>query len=131
MKKFTPIAAIEPMLPSEMGIERSDLPDLVIDLERKAAKLGGMVNPTVLRVITEHMRVINSYYSNLIEGNSTHPREIRKAMEGDYNDDPAKRDLQLESIAHIKAQEALEADPPSLENLNTPECIAKIHRLFY
>lgn len=131
MNKLTPIAAMEPMLPSEKGIESSDLPDLVIDLERKASKLGGMASPIVLDVITEHMRVINSYYSNLIEGNSTHPREIRRAMEGDYNDDPAKRDLQLESIAHIKAQEALEADPPSLESLNTADCIKNIHYLFY
>tara|TARA_R110002073_G_scaffold315814_2_gene488466 strand:+ start:84 stop:1304 length:1221 start_codon:yes stop_codon:yes gene_type:complete len=131
MNKFTPIAAMEPMLPSEKGIESSDLPDLVIDLERKASKLGGMANPIVLEVITKHMRVINSYYSNLIEGNSTHPREIRKAMEGKYNDDPAKRDLQLESIAHITAQEAFEANPPSLEILNTADYIKNIHNLFY
>ncbi len=129
--KFTPIAAMEPMIPSEIGIEKSDLPDLVIDLERKASRLGGMTSPIVLDVISEHMRVINSYYSNLIEGNSTHPREIRKAMKGDYSNDPAKRDLQLESIAHIEAQKALEKEPPTLEELNTPGCFKKIHLLFY
>jgi hypothetical protein len=62
---------MEPILPSEISIEKTSLPDLAIELERNASKLGGMVNSIV---ITEHMRVINSYYSNLIEGNSTHPR---------------------------------------------------------
>lgn len=127
----TPVAAMEPMIPSERGIEKSDLPDLVIDLERKASKLGGMTSRIVLDVISEHMRVINSYYSNLIEGHSTHPKEIRKAMRGDYSDDPAKRDLQIESIAHIEAQKDLEREPPTLEELNTPNCIKKIHFLFY
>lgn len=129
--KLTQIAAMEPMLPSDAGIEKTAIPDLAIKLERNAAKLGGMVNPIVLDVITEHMRVINSYYSNLIEGNSTHPREIRRAMKGDYSSDPTKRDLQLESIAHIEAQKALEKDSPTLDELNTPEHFNRMHELFY
>ena len=133
MKKdnLTPIAAMEPMLPSEMGIEKTSLPDLAIELERHASRLEGMVNPIVLDVITEHMRVINSYYSNSIEGNSTHPREIRKAMQGDYSSDPVRRDLQLESIAHIEAQKTLEKDSPSLDDINTPKHFNRIHQLFY
>jgi len=133
MKKesLTPIAAIEPMLPSEAGFESSGLSDRVLELERRASRLGGMVNPIVLEVITEHMRVINSYYSNLIEGNSTHPRDIRRAMQGDYSSDPAKRDLQLESIAHIDVQRILQNESTSFGDINSPECFKKIHQLFY
>jgi len=133
MKKesLMPVAAIEPMLPSGAGLEKSTLPNRVLELERKASRLGGMANPIVLGVIAEHMRVINSYYSNLIEGNSTHPRDIRRAMAGDYSDDPATRDLQLESIAHIKVQRILENDPGSFGDINSPECFGRIHKLFY
>lgn len=133
MKKegLMPIAAVEPMLPSAASFERSPLPDRVLTLERKASRLGGMVNPIVLGVITEHMRVINSYYSNLIEGNSTHPRDIRRAMLGEYSSDPVKRDLQLESIAHIEVQRILENEPASFGDINSAECFKKIHALFY
>ena len=126
---MTSITAIEPMIPSDAGIEKSQLPQLALELEREAAMLAGKINPVTASVLEEHMRVINSYYSNLIEGNSTHPRDIRKAMRGEYSEDPAKRDLQLESLAHINAQRELAEKPP--EPILSPECFAEIHRVFY
>jgi hypothetical protein len=48
----------------------------------------------------ELIRLTDSYYSNLIEGHSTQPVEIEQAMCKDYAEDPAKRNLQLESLAH-------------------------------
>jgi len=123
--------AMEPMLPSDSAIDKSDLPDLALDLERKAAILSGMVKPATAAVLEGHMCVINSYYSNLIEGNSTHPREIRKAMQGDYDLDPVKRDLQLESLAHINVQQQLNKLDISYEYLLTEECFLDIHRMFY
>lgn len=126
---FTP--EIEPMLPSDARINRSILPDLVVDLERKAAVLSGMMSPMTAQVIEEYMRVINSYYSNLIEGNRTHPREIRQAMAGHYSQDPAKRDLQREALAHIEVQKLLLHDPLASERLLKPECIKSIHRMFF
>ena len=122
---------MEPVLLSDITIERSDLPDLALELERKAAMLNGMVKPVTSAVLEEHMRVINSYYSNLIEGNSTHPREIRKAMQGDYDADPIKRDLQLESLAHINVQRHLCELEVSDEYLLSEQCFLDIHRMFY
>lgn len=101
---MTSTFAIEPMLPSDATIDKSNLPDLALNLERKSAMLNGMVKPATSAILEEHMRAINSYYSNLIEGNSAHPREIRKAMQGEYDSDPVKRDLQLESLAHINVR---------------------------
>jgi hypothetical protein len=40
---------------------------------------------------------MSCYYSNLIEGHDTHPRDIDKALAGDFSKDPAKRNLQLET----------------------------------
>jgi Fic family protein len=123
--------SIEPMIPTELGIGHSNLPNLVLDLERKAARLDGMVKPVTARVLEKHMRVINSYYSNLIEGHGTHPHDIRKAMEGNYSDDPAKRDLQLESLAHIAVQQHLMEHPPGEDYFLSAQCISDIHRTFY
>ena len=98
---------IEPMLPSEDALAKSDLPDKCITLISKAAELKGKLSTATAQVLEDHMLVINSYYSNMIEGNNTHPHDIRKAQQGEYLDNPAKRDLQLESLAHIKAQQAI------------------------
>lgn len=124
---FTP--DIEPMLPREEVLARAGLADLALDLERKAARLAGQLSAATARVLERHMRVINSYYSNLIEGHRTHPWEIRQAMAGEYSEDPAKRDLQTESLAHIAVQEMLATEPP--KDPTHSGCIVQIHRLFY
>lgn len=128
---MTRIEAIGPMLPSDDGIEISKLGDLALQLERKAAKLEGAINPLARQVVVEHVRIINSYYSNLIEGNDTHPREIRKAMDGEYHQDQAKRDLQIESLAHIQTQRELERESPTAEYLISPDYLLEIHQKFY
>ena len=125
------IPNMEPMIPSEGGIDKSALPGLALDLERKAANLAGMVNPITAQVLEEYMRVINSYYSNLIEGNSTHPRDIRKAMQGEYSEDPARRDLQQESLAHVHVQAQLVQNPPAAAEFLAPQCFSDIHQMFY
>lgn len=128
---MTATFAMDPMIPSDTTIDRSDLPDLALDLERKAAALNGMIKPKTAKVLEDHMRVMNSYYSNLIEGNSTHPREIRKAMQGNYDSDPVKRDLQLESLAHINVQRQLSEMEISDEYLLSEQCFLDIHKMFY
>src|SRR5690606_7906418 len=96
-----------------------------------SAKLTGQLAPLTLIRLEQHMAAINSYYSNLIEGNATRPHEIRAAQRGNYSGDPAKRDLQLESLAHIQVQEWLIAQKPDLDTLFTPEFICRLHREFY
>jgi Fic family protein len=125
------LASIEPMLPSEKAIAQSDLPDKALSLLTQAAELKGKVSPITAQVLEEHMRVINSYYSNLIEGNSTHPRDIREAISGKYKADNVQRDLQLESLAHVEVQQALQANLPNADALLSADFIAEIHRLFY
>jgi len=51
---------------------------------------------------------MNCYYSNLIEGHDTHPRDIDKALRKDYSTEPARRALQLEAVAHIEVQQAID-----------------------
>ena len=51
--------------------------------------------------------MVNSYYSNLIEGHSTHPVDIERAMQQDYSADQEKRDFHIESRIHIEVQEEI------------------------
>ena len=52
---------------------------------------------------------MNCYYSNLIEGHDTHPRDIERALyHADYSTDERKRALQLEAVAHIEVQRLID-----------------------
>lgn len=120
---------MEPMLPSDAAIDKSSLPNLMLELERKAAMLSGMIKPVTSAVLEEHMQVINAYYSNLMEGNSTQPRDIRKAMRGDYDADSIKRNFQLESLAHVNAQRQIGEIDVSDVYLLSEQCFLDIHRI--
>jgi len=118
-----------PLLPA--GDEK--LEDLARELLSRSAALSGMLHPKTQLGIVELIRLINSYYSNLIEGRSTHPVEIERAMREDYSEDPAKRNLQLESLAHIHCQRALEErlqKDPKLDP-SDPSFLSWVHGVFY
>lgn len=99
-------AAAEPYMPSE-GTEVLD--NLAFDLAREASELSGQLHPLVRLSVGELVRSMNCYYSNLIEGHNTHPRDIDRALSADYSADPQKRDLQLEARAHIEVQRMIDA----------------------
>ena len=100
----TSITDITPFIPSDRILGETSLPNKAISLISQSAKLTGQLAPLTLIRLEQHMAAINSYYSNLIEGNSTRPHEIRAAQTGNYSGDPAKRDLQQESLAHMQVQ---------------------------
>lgn len=93
-------------MPSE-GAEA--LENLAFDLAREASELSGQLHPIVRLSVAELVRSMNCYYSNLIEGHNTHPRDIDRALAADYSADPHKRDLQLEARAHIEVQRMIDA----------------------
>jgi Fic family protein len=101
----TDIASMEPMLPEEASRE---LDDLGFDLIARASSLTGQVNPIVTRSIGELVRSMNCYYSNLIEGHDTHPRDIARALRQDLSQQAKQCELQLEAVAHIEVQKAID-----------------------
>lgn len=120
---------MEPLLPSGAP----DLEDLAREVVSRSAALGGQLHPVTQQAVVELLRLINSYYSNLIEGHSTHPVDIERAMRQDYARDPARRDLQLESLAHINCQRTVESRLREEPNLDPADgkFIIWLHRLFY
>ncbi|MEE8056439.1 MAG: Fic family protein [Pseudomonadales bacterium] len=106
------IALMEPLLPAT---GHKDLEDLAMELAKKGSMLAGTLHVTVRQSIGDLVRSMNCYYSNLIEGHDTHPREIDKALTDDFSNDPKKRDLQLEAKAHIEVQQMIDrGDAPQI-----------------
>jgi len=84
------------------------LENLAFDLAREASELSAQLHPVVRLSVAELVRSMNCYYSNLIEGHNTHPRDIDRALAADYSSDPHRRDLQLEARAHIEVQRRID-----------------------
>lgn len=126
---YAHITQMEPLYPART----EKLEDLARDVVAVSAKLEGRLAPPTLAGIKKLLRVVNSYYSNLIEGHSTHPIDIERAMRQDYSADQDKRDLQIESQIHIEVQEELAkriAEEPEL-NVASPGILSWIHERFY
>lgn len=98
-------SAAEPYLPAE-GMDA--LEDLAFDLAREASALTGQLNGVVRLAVADLVRSMNCYYSNLIEGHNTHPRDIDRALAAEYASDTHRRDLQLEARAHIEVQRMID-----------------------
>lgn len=97
---------MEPMVPEETV---SALEDDAVTLVAEANRLAGQVHPILRGSIGNLVRSMNCYYSNLIEGHATHPRDIERALANDFSSDPGRRDLQLEAVAHIHVQQLIDS----------------------
>ena len=93
--------------PARIDAPDGDLPDLIAEVSAKAEGLGHALHPMTAANLAGLVRIMNSYYSNLIEGHITRPREIEKALAGEAGDD-AHRDLRLEAAAHVRVQQQID-----------------------
>ena len=122
--KFTPIAPLDLKgnLSSEL-LERSE------EVCLKSAKLSGSHSELTLNAIKDLLRIVNSYYSNRIESQGTHPIDIEKAMRHEFSTDTTQKNLQLLSLAHIATQKKVE----TMLTLNaySEQFIRFLHHDFY
>jgi Fic family protein len=102
---MTSPSAMEPLLPEE----GKRLSDLATDLVARSNALAGRLHPVTQGGIGDLVRLMNCYYSNLIEGHHTHPADIDRALAGNYSAEPEKRNLQLEARAHIDVQQKIDS----------------------
>jgi hypothetical protein len=77
--------------------DRGELGDLALELTARSTGFRRSLPDGVVIALSELVRYMNCYYSNLIEGHDTHPVDIERALNEDYSTDPEKRDLQLEA----------------------------------
>lgn len=102
------IGLMEPLLPPEGAEGMGELNDLAVDLVSKASSFAGGLNPVVRKSVGDLVRNMNCYYSNLIEGHNTTPRDIDRALAEEYSSEPSKRALQKEAVAHIAVQKMID-----------------------
>jgi Fic family protein len=61
--------------------------------------LGDALHPKTAANLAELVRVMNTYYSNVIEGHDTRPRDIERALVGELDRDEGRRNRQIEAAA--------------------------------
>jgi Fic family protein len=74
----------------------------------KSAGLKASASPQARAALREIVRSMNSYYSNRIEGQGTHPANIERALRRDFSDRPDVAKGQRVALAHIEAEQELE-----------------------
>jgi Fic family protein len=122
------ITMMEPMLPPD---GESRLEDLALDMATKASGLASQLPLAVRRGVGDLVRSMNCYYSNLIEGHDTHPRDIDRALShADYSTDPQKRALQREAVAHIEVQRLIDHNKDLQVEITSVDYLFWLHREF-
>jgi Fic family protein len=125
------VSGMQPTTISESSKHRAVLSDKVLLLTQRAAAFRSKLPEGLIEPISSLVREMNCYYSNLIEGHNTHPIDIQRALFGDTSqDDPKKRDLQQEAVAHIAVQRWIDEDGLG-DKAATVDNILAIHRRFY
>ena len=109
--KPTPLAVydqphqFEPLLPAQNLVELGEATRRIFE---KSAALKASASPEARAALREIVRSMNSYYSNGIEGQATHPANIERALRHDFSDKPDVAKLQRLALAHIEAERELE-----------------------
>ena len=123
-------AAIEPLMPIA---ERGRLAELSFEILQESGRLAGLVrSPWFFQEVASVVRGMNCYYSNLIEGHRTSPRDIERAMARDFAGDSTERANQLLAFAHMEVErELVELWEQGGEDVYSAEFVCEIHRRFY
>lgn len=121
---------IEPCLPEDIpGL----ITDLVADISGSARELGSRLHPRTAASLADLVRIMNCYYSNLIEGHNTRPRDIERALADDLDVELSRRNLQVEAKAHIRVQAEVDRlyAQGSLPDPASGDFICWLHEDFY
>jgi len=107
--------------------------DLAAELSSSSAKLGRSLHPRTAANLADLVRIMNTYYSNLIEGHDTRPRDIERALAGEFDKDQGRRNLQIEATAHVRVQSEVDrlAGEERLPEPASADFLRWLHRDFY
>ena len=104
----------------------------LVDLYMADAALNQTI-PESIRSSTEWLlRLVNCFYSNRIEGNSTHPKDLLRTQEkGKIDNEENATDAITELLAHLEAQIKAKEAASDLTNVSTQKFIKNLHKSFY
>jgi Fic family protein len=102
--KNHPVESVQGIEPARLEEVPEAISDVVAELAAASAKLGHGLNPRTAVNLADVVRLMNTYYSNLIEGHVARPMDIERSLAGDFVKDRARRNLQIEAAAHVRVQ---------------------------
>ena len=70
-----------------MRVASDELAGLMMKMAAGAALLDHTLHPKTAASLADAVRIMNCYYSNMIEGHNTRPREIEQALRGEISGD--------------------------------------------
>jgi Fic family protein len=125
--------SVERIEPARLEEPTAAIADVIAELSAASATLGRALHPKTAANLADLVRLMNCYYSNLIEGHDTRPRDIERALAGDLDQDEGRRNLQIEAAAHVRVQATLDqmAADSALPQPASPDFLRWLHREFY
>ncbi len=127
---YTQPHQFEPLLPQK---RLDELYILAQSVTETALSLRGALHATTVDTLARLLRAMNSYYSNKIEGHSTHPLNIARGLRADFSTRPKVARLQRLALAHIEAEEEIESWVNNATGFSpySAEGIRRIHEALY
>ena len=127
------LESVDRIEPARLEEVPEAISDLVAELSSAAAKLERALNPRTAANLADLVRIMNTYYSNLIEGHNTRPKDIARALAGEFDADKKRRNLQLEAAAHVRVQAEIDrlAVDNRLPEPASPDFLRWLHHEFY
>ncbi len=126
--QYTHPRQFEPLLPQQQLDELRKRTRAVVE---KSFQLTSRAHPATVASLRELVRAMNSYYSNRIEGQSTHPLNIARALRKDFSDKPDVAQLQRLALAHIEAERVLEQQVAEGEEALSSAFLVRAHEELY
>lgn len=127
------IEAVQRIEPAWIEEISGAMTDVIADLVAAATKLDQAFHPRTASNLADLVRIANTYYTNLIEGHNTRPKDIERALVGDLYKDKERRNLQIEAAAHVRLQAEIDhmAGENELPEPAAPDFLRWLHREFY
>ena len=89
--------------PARLETASEAIADALAALSAAGAMLGSALHPGTAANLAASVRIMNTYYSNLIEGHNTRPEDIERALTGQFDRDQGRRNLQLDDFEALCA----------------------------
>ena len=119
--------------PARLEAASESVMNIVAEVVAAGSRLGARLHPKTAQNLAGLVRIMNTYYSNLIEGHHTRPQDIERALANDFDSDAGRRDLQWEAASHVRIQSRIDgcAINNELPEPASVEFLQQLHREFY
>jgi Fic family protein len=127
------LESVQRIEPATLERPSERVADVIAELSAASASLGKALHPRTAASLADLVRIMNAYYSNLIEGHNTRPQDIARALAGELDQDEGRRNLQLEAAAHVRVQAEVDrlAAAGRLPEPASREFVRWLHMEFY